>query len=271
VVVAEASAFERFLVTGSRLFRNETVAFVGFHWPMLMARIARRLQAPDMVVLYEDGIVEDRLTPVLPTSPSDMAAAVGSPMCATSFDALYLWLNRAHVQQTFLEAPIVDRRGNVNTTAVGDYARPKVRLPGSGGGTELASFGPGLVLVSASTETRSYPKHVDYVTSPGYLRGNGERRSLGYAPGRGPQLLVNPLGLFEFEAEELRVKALHADVTRDEARACFGWSIAFSPYVEPIPQPDADELAVVREELQHAADRLYRLPEASEGTSARAL
>jgi glutaconate CoA-transferase, subunit B len=260
VVVRAATRFERFLITGSRIFNDKAVVFVGFHWPMLMARVARRLHAPEMVVVYEDGIVEDRLTPALPTSPSDLAAAVGSPMCATSFDALYMWLNRGLVTQTFLEAPIVDRRGNVNTTAVGDYRRPTVRLPGSGGGTELGSFGQGLVLVNASVARRNYPDAVDYITSPGYLSGDGSRRALGYADECGPRLLINPLGLFDFEEEELRVAAIHSDVSLDEVRATFGWPVRISPQFERIPDPNQSELQVVREEIANAAVRLYRLP-----------
>ncbi|HYM68670.1 MAG TPA: CoA-transferase, partial [bacterium] len=206
----DASRFERFLLTGARCIPDATVVFVGFHWPMLMARVARRLHAPGIIVVYENGIVEDHLTALLPTSPCDLVAAEGAPMCAGCFESLYMWLGAGRVEMTVLEAPIVDRHGNVNTSVVGTYHRPKVRLPGSGGGTELASLGRGLLLVSASTDRRSYPERVDYVTSPGYLEGADDRERLGYKPGSGPQILVNPLGMFRFDGRgEMYTAALH--------------------------------------------------------------
>lgn len=259
-MVTAPTPFERMLITGARLLPEGAVTFVGFHWPMVISRVARRLSAPNLVVVYEDGIIEDRLTPVLPTSPSDLAAAVDSPFCAGSLESLFMWLGRGRVEWTLLEAPIVDRRGNVNTTVVGDYRRPKVRLPGSGGGTELASLGRGLVLISASTSPRSYPEAVDYITSPGYMTARGERSRLGYKPGSGPRLLVNPLGLFEFVDEDLRARALHPDVSVAAACAAFGWEMSIADDVERLPEPSPKELATVRSELDNAREQLYRMP-----------
>jgi glutaconate CoA-transferase subunit B len=257
-----ASLFEKMLVTGSRTIANGSVHFVGFHWPMVMARVARRLHAPDAIIVYENGIVEDRLTSVFPTSPCDLVAAEGATTCVTSLDALYMWLGSGRVQTTVLEAPIVDRFGNVNTTAVGPYRKPRVRLPGSGGGTELGSIGRGLVLVNASTNRRSYPERVDYITSPGYLEGARERTKLGYKAGTGPKALVNPLGICRFDDNgELYLASLHAGVKLEDAKAAFGWPVRGAE-VEVLPEPSADELAIVRQELEHARRRYYLLPEA---------
>jgi glutaconate CoA-transferase subunit B len=171
-----------------------------------------------------------------------------------------MWLASGRVQVTVLEAPIVDRYGNVNTTAVEPYAKPKVRLPGSGGGTELGSFGKGLVLVNASTNRRSYPERVDYITSPGYLNGARERAALGYDPQTGPRQLVNPLGICRFDENgEMVLAALHAGVKAEDAKASFGWPIR-SRQIEVLPEPTGDELAIVREELAHAKKRYYLLP-----------
>jgi glutaconate CoA-transferase subunit B len=262
LVTTQATGFERMLFTGARCIEDGSVLFVGFHWPMLMARIARRLHAPGIVVVYENGIVEDRLTPIFPTSPCDLTAAEQATMCAGSVEALYMWLGAGRVEMTILEAPIVDRFGNVNTTAVGPYIRPKVRLPGSGGGTELASLGRGLMLVSASANRRSYPARVDYVTSPGYLGGRSERAGVGYPAGTGPQTLVNPLGLFKFdEVGEMYASALHADVTRENVAAAFGWPIRTAPDCVQLPQPSHYQLAIIRQEIVHAQERLYSLPQ----------
>lgn len=228
---------------------------------MLMARIARRLQAPRMVVVYENGIIEDRLTSHLPTSPCDLVVAEGAPMCAGSPESLFMWLGGGRVETTVLEAPIVDRYGNVNTSVIGDYRRPKVRLPGSGGGTELASLGRGLVLVSASTNPRSYPERVDYVTSPGYFGGGDERTRLGYKLGTGPQCLINPLGTFRFATDgEMYPASLHPGVSADDVLATFSWPIRIDEELGLLPEPARDELTVVRDVLREAGERYYLLP-----------
>lgn len=260
--MAPATRFEQMFFSGARRIRDGAVLFVGFHWPMVMARIARRLHAPNVVIVYENGIVEDRLTSVLPTSPCDLTAAEQAPVCAGSLEALYMWLGSGRVQMTLVEAAIVDRYGNVNTTAVGPYLQPKVRLPGSGGGTELSSFGRDLLLVSASVNKRSYPDRVDYITSPGYLGGRAERHRLGYKPDTGPQTLVNPLGIFHFDENgEMYAGALHSGVSPDEVRAAFSWPIQIKAGHAVLPEPTEDELTVIRQELAHAKERYYLLPE----------
>lgn len=258
---SSATRFEQLLFTGAGRMQNDVVTFVGFHWPMLMARIARRLHAPHALIVYENGIVEDRLTPVFPTSPCDLASADGAATCASSLDALYMWLGAGRVKMTMLEAAIVDRFGNVNTTAVGPYDRPKVRLPGSGGGTELGSLGRGLLLVSASTNARSYPDRVDYITSPGYLDGRATRDRLGYKPGTGPQTLVNPLGLFGFDEHgEMVPTALHSGVKQRDVQACFSWPIKVPASLPVLPDPDAHALEVIRDEVANAKSRAYLMP-----------
>ncbi len=257
-----ATRFEQMFLTGARRINDGAVLFVGFHWPMLMARIARRLHAPNVVIVYENGIVEDRLTPVLPTSPCDLTAAEQATTCAGSLEALYMWLGAGRVEMTMVEAAIVDRFGNVNTTAVGPYLKPKVRLPGSGGGTELSSLGRDLLLVSASTNKRSYPDRVDYITSPGYLGGSGERERLGYKKDTGPKVLVNPLGIFKFdEIGEMYAAGLHAGVSAEEVQASFSWPINVRSDFSVLPAPTPVELTVIREELEHAKQRYYLMPE----------
>lgn len=262
-MTAAPTPFERMLLTAAALVRPDGVYFVGFHWPMVAMRVARRLHAPHASVVYENGIVEDRLTPTFPTSPSDLASAEGATACAGSLEALYMWLGGGRVDVAMLDAPIVDRRGNVNSTVVGDYDHPRVRLAGSGGGTELASLGRSLMLISSSTDPRSYPEAVDYVTSPGYLGGRGDRERLGYLRGTGPTWLVNPLGLFGFEDEEVGVMALHPGVTADEVGTAFGWEIDVPASVDTLPEPNDVELDAVRATLAEARERRYRLPEAA--------
>ena len=257
-----ATRFEQMFLTGARCIKDGAVLFVGFHWPMLIARIARRLHAPNVVIVYENGIVEDRLTPILPTSPCDLTAAEQATTCAGSLDALYMWLASGRVEMTLVEAAIVDRFGNINTTAVGPYLQPKVRLPGSGGGTELSSLGRDLLLVSASVNSRSYPERVDYITSPGYLGGGDERKRLGYKPDTGPKALVNPLGIFKYDSNgEMYAAGLHAGVTPAEVQSIFVWPIKIQTNYTALPEPTTEELDIIRQELAHAKKRYYLTPE----------
>lgn len=254
--------FERFVLTAAKEYVDGEVAFVGFHWPMVAARVARRLHAPDLVVVYEAGVIEDQLTPELSTSPSDLRSAVGSAFCGSAIDALYGQLNRGRVDRTVLEAPIVDQRGNVNTSVIGPYDTPKVRLPGSGGGTELGAFGPGLTLLSASTQARSYQRRVDYNTSPGYLDGPGQRERLGYPAGRGPKILINPHGRFTIDdVDGIQPAAVHPGVTWQDLRDTYFWLEEAPRDLEVLDEPTVDELDVVRGVFRDAIETRYRLPE----------
>jgi acyl CoA:acetate/3-ketoacid CoA transferase beta subunit len=256
------SRFELFLLTAAREYDESLLTFVGFHWPMVAARIARRLGADNLVVVYECGVVEDSMTPELSTSPSDLRAAVGSPYAGTSMDALFGWLGRGRVAKTMLEAPIVDSRGNVNTTIVGDYDSPRVRLPGSGGGTELASLGKGLTLLCASEDPRSFPDRVDYITSPGFLAAPGERAGYGYPADTGPGVLITPLGRFGLHDDRpAEVLGLHQGVAIDEVRACMPWvRTEVDSSVALLPAPSDEEVDAVRAVLAESRLTHYALP-----------
>ena len=253
------TAIERVLVVALRLVPEQGVVFAGFNWPMLALRAARRLHAGGVTVLYEDGIVEDELTDRLPTAPTDMAAAARSPATAGSVEALFFWLRGGRAELTMLDAPIVDRRGNVNSTVVGDYASPKVRLAGSGGGTELSATGRDVVLICSSLEPRAYPEGVDYVTSPGRLAPDGEGSCL---PGRGPLVLLTPLGLLAYGADGLLApRAVFDDVTADRLRATFRWLPDAAPPAAELPNPTGEELDAVRSVLREARAQRYRVGE----------
>jgi glutaconate CoA-transferase subunit B len=170
-------------------------------------------------------------------------------------------MGRGRVTRTFLEAPIVDRRGNVNTTVIGDYDQPTVRLPGSGGGTELGSLGRGLTLMCNSVNARSFPEKVDYVTSPGHLGAAGDRDRLGYPHGRGPGVLVTPLGRLGFrEGQGFTPTGFHRGVSWDDLSACFRWLPAVSvAEIGEIADPTPAELAATRHVLREARTNRYRL------------
>ncbi len=156
--------FELFLYAGALEIKNGMTVFVGFHWPFLIARIARKLHAPETLYIYENGTIEDENPKTCPTSPSDLISAETALFHGDCLDALYKFLPECDL--AILDAPIVDARGNVNTTCVGNYHKPAVRLPGAGGGTEVGVLARKLLIVSTSKGGSRFPKRVDYVTSP---------------------------------------------------------------------------------------------------------
>jgi glutaconate CoA-transferase subunit B len=260
VVVSRYSPQEAMLVLAARLVPADGVVFVGFNWPMLAVRAARRLHAPHVTVVYENGIVEDRLTPHLPTAPTDLAAADGAPVFGTSVDALLMWLRSGRVDTVLMDAPIVDSRGNVNSTVVGDYWQPRVRLAGSGGGADLSATGRSVILLCSAATARAYPVRVDYVTSPGRLDANEDRDTLGYPPGRGPVALVTPVGMLCFGSDgRLRPAGVYPEVTEPDLRAIFGWLPTIWTAPAALTPPTPTELTVVRGVLDEARQRLYRV------------
>jgi glutaconate CoA-transferase, subunit B len=258
-VVSERRALERMLALAARLVPSSGAIFAGFNWPILAVRVARLLHAAGVTVVYENGIVEDQLTKVLPTAPTDLAAADNSPALTGSLDALFLWLRSGRIDMTFIDAPIVDQMGNINSTALGSYGSPKVRLAGSGGGSELTATGRSVVLMCSGTTARSYPRRVDYITSPGYLAAAGDRARFGYPAGRGPVLVVTPLGLLGFDSESLVPRAVFADVTVSQLSGTFRWLDAVDYAVATIPEPSQAELDAVTSVLTEARARRYRL------------
>ena len=144
------------LIAGARELRDCRAAFIGFHWPVIASRLARRLYQPKMLCAYEGGFVEDTLTDTIPTSNNDLILARKATMCGDSLDTLFMLLRAGWIEVAMLDAFMVDRFGNINSSCLGDYARPRVRLAGSGGATELAACARKLVILSSATTPDRY-------------------------------------------------------------------------------------------------------------------
>jgi glutaconate CoA-transferase subunit B len=162
-------------------------------------------------------------------------------------DIFYNYLQGGRIAVGFLQGAQIDRHGNLNTTVIGDYARPKVRLPGSGGACEIAINARRVVVIAPQTR-RSFPEKVDFITSPGFLGGGDERARLGL-PGGGPGIVVTDLACFEFEDGDMVLTSLHPGVSLDDVRSNLGWEPRVRSDVATTTPPTAEELRVVREEL----------------------
>jgi glutaconate CoA-transferase subunit B len=240
------TANELMVCQAARQLRDGEVAFVGIGLPNLACNLARRRHAPGLVLIYESGAV-GAVPERLPISIGDPALVTDSLSVCSMFDIFNYYLQGGLIDVGFLQGSQIDRFGNLNTTVVGDYARPTVRLPGSGGACEIASLAK-RVLVITPQSTRSFPERVDFVTSPGFIDGPGSRRKLGLTGG-GPAMVITDLGCYEFEDEEMILTSLHPGRTLEEVKNNTGWSIRVSAKLKTTDEPTNDELRIIREEL----------------------
>lgn len=250
---------EQLLYITAREFEDNSAVFTGFHWPLVATRVARRLHAPELQSIYEAGIVQDQPTEMVATSTTEAGVFDGSVgMYGTTLDSLQTFLKSDSLDGAVIDAANVDRFGNVNSSVIGEYDEPAIRLPGPGGARDVLSYGSNVTLVCGSTEATRYQERVDHVSSPGQLNGDGSREAAGFAPDTGPQRLLTPLGRFVFdESGRAQLDALAVETTVEDVRELTGWPVEDGSYAR-LPLPNERELRVVREEMQHSQDRGYR-------------
>ena len=214
------SANELLAVMGARELRNDTTVFTGEGARMLASALAQRRHAPRLTMVVEGGIVGPQWKPGwLPISTNEMRAAYHAQMLPAITD-IFLMAQRGFLDVGFIGGAQIDRYGNLNTSAIGTYERPKVRLPGSGGANDIISLCSEVIVLTAH-EPRRFVDRVDFITSPGHLSGGDSRRRSGLLTG-GVSRLVTTLGIFGFEAVSRRMvlRAVHAGVTVEQVRNC---------------------------------------------------
>jgi glutaconate CoA-transferase subunit B len=243
----EYSASELMVCQAARQLADGEVVFVGIGLPNLACNLARRLHAPELILIYESGAV-GAVPERVPVSIGDPALVTDSLSICSMADVFYHYLEGGHIDVGFLQGAQIDRFGNLNTTVIGDYAKPKVRLPGSGGACEIAIHAK-RVLVIAPQGKRSFPAKLDFLTSPGHLDGTpGARERLGM-PGAGPTMVVTDLACYDFEGGEMRLTSLHPGVTVERVKENLGWEPRVAPALAETPPPSLEELRLLRDEL----------------------
>jgi glutaconate CoA-transferase subunit B len=240
------TANELMVCQAARQLHDSEVAFVGIGLPNLACNLARRRHAPKLVLIYESGTV-GAVPERLPISIGDPALVTHSLSVCSMFDIFNYYLQGGLIDVGFLQGSQIDRFGNLNTTVVGDYTKPTVRLPGSGGACEIASLAK-RVLVITPQSRRSFPEKVDFVTSPGFIDGPGSRFNLGLKGG-GPVMVITNLGCYEFEEDEMTLTSLHPGRTIDEIKNHTGWNVRISAQLKTTDEPTNEELRIIREEL----------------------
>jgi glutaconate CoA-transferase subunit B len=240
------TATEMMTVAAARALRNDDVCFVGIGLPSAACNLARLTHAPGITLIYESGTIGTRPN-VLPLSIGD------GELCETALTTVGVpemfryWLQGGRITVGFLGAAQIDRFANLNTTVIGPYDKPKVRLPGGGGAPEIATC-CGEIFIVMSQSRRSFVEKLDFVTSIGHGDGGDHRRRLGIAT-KGPTRLVTDLAIFEPEAgtHEFIVTSLHPGATREAVRDATGWAVRFAPDLAETPAPSPEELTVVRD------------------------
>lgn len=239
----------------SKQMADGTTAFVGTGIPMLAAALAKRTHAPNLVSIFEFGGTGASLEK-LPLGVADSRtfhkAVAASGICDIMETAA-----RGFVEYGFLGGAQIDAFGNLNTTVIGKYWPPKVRLPGSGGANDVGSFCWKTIVIMRKHDARSFVPKVDFVTTPGYLTGPGSREAAGLPPGTGPYRVVTNLGLMDFEptSKRMRLVAVNPGVTPEQVVKSTGFELLVAEKVDTNPEPTERELKLLREEID--PDRYY--------------
>ena len=249
------TASEMMAVAASRALSSDDVCFVGIGAPSMACNLARLTHAPGITLIYESGTIE--------TKPNVLPLSIGDPelcetaLCTVSVPEMFqYWLQGGRISIGFLGGAQIDRFANINSSVIGRYSQPKVRLPGGGGAPEIAAHCGQVYVVMAQTK-RSFVDRVDFITSFGFGDGGEHRARLGLHTA-GPTLVISDLCLMrpDPETRELVVVSLHPGVSREQVAANTGWPVRFAVDLTETPPPNEQELAVLRD-LQERTARAH--------------
>lgn len=243
---ADYTPSEMMTIAAARALTNDDVCFVGIGAPSAACNLARLTHAPDIVLIYESGTIE--------TKPSILPLSIGDgELCETALvtvsvpEMFRYWLQGGRVTTGFLGGAQIDKFANLNTTVVGPYEKPAVRLPGGGGAPEIATSCR-RIFITMSHKKRAFVEKTDFVTSLGHGKGGDDRARHGVTT-QGPTKVLTDLCVMEPDAtsKELRVVSLHPGVSREQVIESTGWCIKFAANVTETPMPTARELNVLRD------------------------
>jgi glutaconate CoA-transferase subunit B len=245
-IAAGVTRTEMMTVAAARALKGDDVCFVGIGAPSAACNLARLTHAPGITLIYESGTIG--------TEPDVLPLSIGDgELCDTALTTVSVpemfryWLQGGRITVGFLGGAQIDRFANLNTTMIGPYHRPKVRLPGGGGAPEIASH-CGEVFITMAMGTRAFVEKLAFVTSMGHGEGGDHRARLGLAT-RGPTKIITDLCVMEPDPEtkELTVVSVHPGVSREDVQAGCGWELRFAADLHETPTPSDEELAVLRD------------------------
>ncbi len=242
------SAVEQMASATSKLIEDGATVLTGSGLPMIAMALAIRTRTPNVTVIFEAGGIAPQI-PVLPISVSDSRTFHRAVM-ATSLDCVMSTAQQGYVDYGMLGAAQIDMYGNINTTTIGPWERPKARLPGSGGGNDVGSLCWRTIAIMQQDRKRFVPK-LDFLTTPGYLDGPGARERAGLPEDTGPYRVVTQLGVLGFDDSTKRMKliAVHPGVSVDDVKANTAFELLVPPDVSVTAPPTAEEIRLLHNEI----------------------
>ncbi len=236
---------EMMTVAAAQMLKNNTVCFVGIGLPSAAANLARATHAPKCVLIYESGTIGAKPTR-LPLSIGDGELAETADFVIPLPEVFNYWLQAGRIDVGFLGAAQVDRFGNINTTVIGSYEKPQVRLPGAGGAPEIATCTKEVIIILRQN-ARAFVEKLDFMTSVGHLTGWDSRQKLGIKT-KGPTAVITQLGILrpDPETKELTLTDLHQGITVEQVKAATAWDLKIAPVLRETPPPNPEELAILR-------------------------
>ncbi|MBI2505900.1 MAG: 3-oxoacid CoA-transferase [Candidatus Latescibacteria bacterium] len=246
--MAEYNAMELMICAAARLLEDGATVGVGTGAPCAAAMLAQKTSASHLFIIFEAGGLAPRL-PTMPISVGDSRTFYQGLM-ATSMNDVLEFCQRGMVDYTFLGGAQMDAYGNLNSTVIGPYDRPQVRLPGSGGANDFASF-CWRTLVMTRHDRRRFVGKLDFLTTPGYLSGPGAREAAGLPEGTGPYKVITDLAIMGYdpESKRMQVESLHPGITSEQVQENTGFELLKAPRIEETPPPDPQVLRILREEV----------------------
>jgi len=238
--------------TGATMLEDNKSVFVGTGLPIIASMLAQKTTAPGLLIVFEAGGLGAQI-PELPVSVGE-SRTYYKGIAATSMHDVMSLAQAGYIDFGFLGAAQMDVYGNINTTVIGEHDLPKVRLPGSGGANDVASFAQRLIIIIANQSKRTFVEKVDFLTSPGFLDGPGAREKAGLPTGTGPYRVITQLGVYGFDqkTKKLLLISLHPGVSLDEVKDNSSFEIIIPLKINTSPEPSDEYLKILREKIDPA-------------------
>jgi glutaconate CoA-transferase, subunit B len=245
---------ELLICLASRLMQDNTTAFIGTGLPMLAASLAQKVHAPNLITIFEFGGT-GAILEKLPLAVGDMRT-YNRALHAGGICDIMESAQRGFVEYGFLGGAQIDAYGNLNSTVIGNQEKPKVRLPGSGGGNDVGSLCWRTIMIMPH-DTKRFVENVDFITTPGFLTGPGTREEAGLPDNTGPYRVVTSLGVMDFDekSKRMRLMSVNPGVTVEQVVQSTGFELLVADNVTENAPPTAEELRILREEVDK--DKLY--------------
>ena len=244
--VSTFTTTELMACAAARLLEDRKSVLVGTGLPMITTMLAQRTHAPDLLIIFEAGGIGPRI-PVLPISVGDSRTFYQASVASSMHDVMSA-CQAGYVDFGFLGAAMIDRYGNINTTVIGEWDHPKVRLPGSGGANDVGSLCQQTIILMRQ-DSRRFVERVNFITTPGYLYGPGARERAGLPAGSGPYRVITQLGIFGFNeaTRQMQLLALHPGVGLTDIQANSAFEIPVHEPLEVTIPPSETERRLLHE------------------------